>query len=380
MIFAFDRIVNGIPVPNAVQYNKNIKLSEYSKIFPYSETVHFLEYLQKENINYTIQTVDYSNSDAIYPISLSFFDFNVNWKTTIPKIVFDKQIPIWFLYSEGDDPLLIKQQLDSQLGHYQYHFTSANTASQNLEKFSYFADDELLYRLRNIGSPVPYHSKLRTKKFTALSRVHKNWRANTMAVLWNNNLHEQGYFSYSTDIDLDETANPLETGLFIDLEKTTEAFLKKCPFEADSLGGDAHNDHSLTLEEHHSNSYINLVLETHLSTENDSGVFVSEKIFKPIKNNQLFIVIGCAGTIRLLKDIGYKTFDDLIDHTYDNIADHTQRWHTALNEFKLLMNCDLHKIYQSCKKDLEYNSQLFSSSKHITLNNLITKVKNELSK
>ena len=50
--------------------------------------------------------------------------------------------------------------------------------------------------------------------------------------------------------------------------------------------------------------------------------FISEKIFKPIRAGQLFLVQGSVGTVAKLKQMGFDTFDDLIDHSiYDDEPD-----------------------------------------------------------
>ena len=63
------------------------------------------------------------------------------------------------------------------------------------------------------------------------------------------------------------------------------------------------------------NSYLNIVTEPSI----DDAGFLSEKIFKPIRAEQLFLIQGCPGTVSYLKSIGFDVFDDYIDHSrYDN--------------------------------------------------------------
>ena len=47
---------------------------------------------------------------------------------------------------------------------------------------------------------------------------------------------------------------------------------------SDDLNTDQHNDHSISVTPHHTNSYWNVVLETFLDCS-DHGVFFSEKTF-----------------------------------------------------------------------------------------------------
>jgi hypothetical protein len=391
--FAFDSFVNGVPYPNLASLDARPGTPAWHKFssqFPYSEPVHFLEYLTEENVEFETVTVNSAPNTAIYPISVSFFDFAVDWFKLMPKTTLNriknKDLKVWFLYSEGDNPFLIKKHLVSQCEQYgvewsQIHFTSANTSSDDIDGFSYFADDELLYRLRNTSSACEYHTKTRDYKFTALVRTHKWWRATTMTRLWKKFLHAQGYFSYNTiDINDQEDDNPIIVDQFNNLRDQTHLFLSRCPFTADNHSSDYHNDYSDTVDEHFTNSYLNIVLETQFDVGQSRGVFLSEKTFKPIKHCQPFIIVGASGSIKLLQQMGYKTFDKFINHDYDSIVDSTLRWDAVMTEVeRLLLNVDLHNMYKNIKSDLLHNQKLFSHSKKQRLNTLLGKVLNEFS-
>ena len=382
--FYFDRIVDGKPYPNLARHQARPytpEWREFSKNWPFSEPVHFLEYLDQEHIEYQLVTTP---ENAIYPISISFFDFGVEWFNLIDSATLSafraKTCKLWFFYSEGDNPQRIQQHLLAQCIQHnipksQIHFTSANSSASKLDNFSYFADDEMLYRLRNKHSAVCYHERPRSKKFTALVRTHKWWRATTMARIWSENLHSQGYFSYNTQISVDESVaeNPIEVDVY-NMRSTVNKFIESCPYYADDYDYQWHNLYSNTVPEHHSDSYLNLILETHLDADQSGGTFLTEKTFKPIKHCQLFLVVGPAGSVAQLRKMGYKTFDTWIDHSYDSIQDNSQRWDAVMKEFKRLCRSNLHKIYTDCSASLQHNRRLFLASKAERLNTLLQKV------
>jgi len=389
MIFVFDQIINKKPYPNlathkAVPYTPEWR--EFSKNWPFSEPFHFLEYLDKETIEYQTVTTAENVKNGIYPVSLSFFDFGIQWFELIDSAILtrlkNKTLKLWFFYSEGDNPKRIQKHLRTQcikhgVPESQVHFTSANSSAFSLENFSYFVDDELLYWLRNEELPIQYHEQPRSKKFTALVRTHKWWRANTMARLWNSNVHPLGYFSYNRSMDVgdQETDNPVRVDDFPGLREITNGFLDQCPFRADNHNSDYHNQYHYTVSEHYDNSYLNLVLETHLDADQSQGVFLTEKTFKPIKNAQMFVLFAPAGSIKQLQKMGYKTFDHVIDHEYDSIPDNTERWHAASEEAeRLILHEHLHSLYTECKDDILHNQQLFLRSKSNRLNSLLHKV------
>lgn len=393
MIFAFEKFVNNIPYPNLATWAAvpgTPGWRQFSNKFPHSEPVHFLEYLKQEKVEFEAVNVNSAPNTAIYPISVSFFNFEVKWFDLMPKTTLNriknKDLKVWFLYSEGDNPFLIKKHLISQceesgIEWSQIHFTSANSAADTIDGFSYFADDELLYRLRNRSAGVAYHEQIRDKKFTALCRTHKWWRATTMARLWRKGLHEQGYFSYNNLLEVGEsqTDNPIEIDQFLGLRNNIENFLKQCPFSADTYDSDWHNRYHNTVIEHFRNSYLNLVIETHFDADQSGGTFLTEKTFKPIKHCQLFLIVGPAGSIAQLKKMGYRTFDTWIDHSYDSIENNTQRWNAVMSEFERLCNSNLHRMYQDCCASIQHNQRLFLSCKAERLNTLLQKVQHEQS-
>lgn len=74
-------------------------------------------------------------------------------------------------------------------------------------------------------------------------------------------------------------------------------------------------------------SYLGIVGETHFVNMPNSfnNTFVTEKTFNTIANNQMFIVVGHAGSLDLLRSLGYKTFNGIINEEYDTILDNGKR-------------------------------------------------------
>jgi hypothetical protein len=243
-------------------------------------------------------------------------------------------------------------------------FTTENTKSHDLADKQYMCSDELLYRSRNTGYSIQYHEKPRSKNFTALVRTHKLWRANTMARLWSKGLHERGYFSYNNKIVNENDVNCIDIDRFGSLKHHTEFFLKLCPFHADLLTSDQHTEMERTVNVHHDDAYFNFVIESELT----GPVRLTEKVFKAIKHCQPFVIAGPRGSVQQLRDMGYKTFDYVIDHSYDTIEDHTERWDAVSNEMcRLAKSKKAHTMYTDCKQDLLYNQELFLNRESETI-------------
>jgi hypothetical protein len=54
-------------------------------------------------------------------------------------------------------------------------------------------------------------------------------------------------------------------------------------------------------------------------------MFFSEKIYKPMRARQPFILVGAPGSIKALQAEGFRTFDKWFDESYGDIKNDTQR-------------------------------------------------------
>jgi hypothetical protein len=154
-------------------------------------------------------------------------------------------------------------------------------------------------------------------------------------------------------------------------------FLDNGPYRADDLTSDQHNDHALTVEEHYTNAYCNIVFETVFDADGSGGTFLTEKTFKPIKHGQAFVVVAPPGTLQTLRSLGYRVFDSVIDNTYDSIEDNTLRWIAVRTVIESIKSGDLEAFRRACAADVEHNRSLFLSSKADRLNMLSRKLNND---
>jgi hypothetical protein len=93
-------------------------------------------------------------------------------------------------------------------------------------------------------------------------------------------------------------------------------------------------------------SYINIVGETHFVNIpwGFNSSFVTEKTFNAIANNQIFIIVGQAGSLDLLKSLGYKTFDSIIDESYDTMIYNEDRLKAVSAEVLRFINRPIEQI------------------------------------
>ena len=145
--------------------------------------------------------------------------------------------------------------------------------------------------------------------------------------------------------------------------------------DIENINGYKHDNPKLFLD-----SYISIVTETSFYIDND---FISEKIWKPLYQFHPFIVVGRPHLLKYLRDIGFKTFDFLIDETYDTIEDNDLRMELIIKEIKKLNDIpmyELHDIIKSNADTLKHNHDLLNTigkQIEITEDYFIKNIKND---
>jgi hypothetical protein len=379
-----DQVVKGRIYPALAQHQAlpyTQAWREFGQHWPNTIPIRLQEYCDHHGIKLNIYNIeDQLPSNTFYPVGLGFFNFSIDYfelmSGEVRRTLREQRVRVLFYYHEGDNPIRIKQRLDELASDHLlppdcYVFVSGNTAAKQLKNFVYFADFELWYYQRNRASPaLKIHSEPRSFEFTVLNRLHKSWRALAMADLKSLDLLDNAYWSYCESGVFDDAECPIEIDAIAGLRTATEKFLQSAPYISDELDFDQRNDHSTLVPKYHVNSYCNIVMETHFDADQSGGAFLTEKTFKPIKHGQMFFVAGPAGSLQVLRDLGYHVFDSALDNSYDLELDHTQRW-IKLTRAIYFAQQELPKLFEQARPDIEHNQQLFLASKTSRLNSLI---------
>lgn len=356
---------------------------EFDQQWPFTTPLRLQEYCDHHNVPLNIIDLDAEwPSCSFYPVGLGFFDFEIDYFELMPERVraglFFDNIRVLFYYHEGDNPFRIKERLDALCAKHNlwnncYVFISGNSAAANIPGFVYFVDFELWYYQRNIvHEPLPLHNKRREREFTVLNRLHKSWRATIMADMLRTHILDNSYWSYCETGELD-TDNPIQIDEFPNLCYDTINFLAKGPYVSDELEQSERNDHSQLVSKYYNNSYCNIVVETHFDADQCQGTFLTEKTFKPIKHGQMFFIAGPAGSLQVLRDLGYRVFDGILDNSYDTVVSSTVRWEMLRNAIQQAQS-NLPELFERARTDIEHNQRLFAETKAQRLNNLLEKI------
>lgn len=394
--FVFDRRNDSRPYPNLapMMHNPHESYHGMGDVFPFIAPCRLLLYCQDHDYPVSISYIDEPlPSQALYPVGLAWFDYSLDYfdmmSAQVHSALKKQQMRVLFYYHEGDSPILEKQRLDLLCQQHGlprdcYLFVSGNTKAGAIENFVYFPDHELFYwrnavKWNDRSMPgCTYHERQRRYQFTALNRLHKWWRATVMSDLHRRGFLNQSIWSYN-NVDMGDHFhdNPIQITAVDNLESCIHKFLSGAPYHCDHLSAQEHNNHWTLVPEHYDESYCHLVLETLYDAEQSGGAFITEKTFKPIRHAQPFVIFGTPGSLQILRDLGYRTFDYVMDNSYDQELDNTKRYQKTLVAIEQLTKISMHQWYVSCKDDILHNQQLFLGSKHDRLNNLFNMIHND---
>jgi hypothetical protein len=388
--FVADRIVRDKAYPAAARHQAEPYTPawrEFGRHYPFTVPVDLHDHCFSHGMPARLYAVnDEFPANSFYTIGISFFNFSIDYIDLLPVIVKQHlqsdQLKILFYYDEGDNPFVIKQYLDNlcvkhNLSTDCYKFISANTVANCIDNFAYFPGDELLFWQRNQQiNPINQHDQPRPYQFTVLSRTHKWWRATVMTDLQQSGILKNSQFSYRIDIDCNDNPldNPIEIDQLDNVRQSIDEFLQNSPYICDDFDVDKQNDHHLIVSKHYTDSYCSVILETHFDADGSGGAFLTEKTFRAIKHGHPFVIAGCAGSLTTLRNLGYRTFDHVIDNSYDTVVDNTQRWIRCRAAIAEIQQQDMLSWFESCRSDIEHNQQLFAQHKTDRLNTLLKRL------
>jgi hypothetical protein len=117
--------------------------------------------------------------------------------------------------------------------------------------------------------------------------------------------------------------------------------------------------------EHYNQCAVDVVLETIFD---DSKIYLTEKILRPIACGKPFILVSTPGSLAFLKEYGFKTFDGIINETYDTVTDPKERLKYVIAAMKALKNqppATKSKSLLAMEEICQHNRQHFFSNKFI---------------
>jgi len=101
---------------------------------------------------------------------------------------------------------------------------------------------------------------------------------------------------------------------------------------------------------------------------------LSEKLFKGFLYKTPFITFAQHGTLKTLRELGFSTFDWLIDESYDEEINDRKRLKMVLGEIEKLLNTPISGIEEAIKErhyELDLNRERVKTFAQLQIDNII---------
>jgi len=269
-----------------------------------------------------------------------------NWDFSVKKIDKIKKSKFILNCSEenyGEDSMLLYHKYLSEIN-CNFLLLSFNPSDHLVEPNIIFYPNWYFWSMKNFENNLIF-SDNRKYKISCLNRNPRPHRILNFLLLKNKNYFKDILFSFQ---------NPDNQPYRSDDITLSTAFAEEWERIRHTLPSFSSNEqinHSAWTD-----TYINFVTETTVNKE----LFITEKTWKPIASEQLFLIYGNKGIISHLRDIGVDVFDDIIDHnSYDNISDPEARLLQIHLIIESLLNRDLHEIFINTKTRRKQNRTNF---------------------
>jgi hypothetical protein len=207
-------------------------------------------------------------------------------------------------------------------------------------------------KLPSFEDHINYKSSNEVKTFACLNkriRQHRVWFYN---YLYNSGLIDKGLVSMN---QFDYHGYNFE-GKTIDLNVIDE-ISKNLPLIVHGKANNEFDDNfyirrfndKISLD-----TYMTVISEAHCG-DSDQTMFLSEKTFKVIAVNHPFIIMGNKDSMKMMRTIGYKTFDGYIDESYDSLPTH-ERLQSIIESIRKVDNIkDKLEWYKSLEEIIKFN-------------------------
>lgn len=119
-------------------------------------------------------------------------------------------------------------------------------------------------------------------------------------------------------------------------------------------------------------TWYSICCETLYSNPGPSGqdrpgpFFITEKTTKLLLAKRLFVMFAPRHTLKFLQELGFRTFDCVIDETYDDCANAVQRFQMAFDQVEYLSTLDPHEVMVATESIRQHNrDHLYTYRKQI---------------
>jgi hypothetical protein len=108
-------------------------------------------------------------------------------------------------------------------------------------------------------------------------------------------------------------------------------------------------------EKPYNDTVCSIVSETNVG----DGIFITEKIWKPIIAGHIFVVHGNNHYLKYLRELGFRTFSNTFDETYDDEINENKKIKKIVETIKTIKSMGPKELYQRTQDTRAHNQQVF---------------------
>ena len=265
---------------------------------------------------------------------------------------------IYFIPYEGTNTVIYqlrKRNIEQFIYTGQIHIISSGDFSSNIQ----YANLDCFIKLvsNNYNTLVTvndfnsiFSTTNKPYNFLYLNKSPRRYRTKLIKLLKTQNLLKDALWSNIIEnIKLSDEYDPIEIYL---KRKTLQASdIEKFNFPLNSINPDNYND-SIIHTKMYQDTYFSLICETNVDHPYS---YRTEKIYKPILAGHPFIVYSNTGFYRDLRNVGFQTFETIIDESFDDICDDYLRMNYLVKSLKNLLSTNLDDFLIKAKPICEHN-------------------------
>ena len=240
------------------------------------------------------------------------------------------------------------------------------------------------FSVHSLLGPIGFHVKagffdltpsVREKKYINFNRMPKSHRVSFTSLLAEYDLLDSGYVSLGVP-ELFESSDNLLQYVNDTLPKTynwsvdgecyrsvqsgASKLVTRLPLTIDTdnfVYGPAFG-YDGRLTEFYDKSYFSIVSNTYCLLQDEIAITLNEKEYKTMLYKQPFLLVARPGTLAMLRDLGFKTFESWFDESYDSEVDDQARLLKLVKEVDRLCkldNSEWDRMIEEMQPILEYN-------------------------
>ena len=203
------------------------------------------------------------------------------------------------------------------------------------------------------------------KQFISVNHRFTWFRQELFYYLYTHKLLDSSYFAYEADDRFNEgkdvlfkrASDIIGDKKYIDIEKACSLIPYKNFVEHNPPVKNAQVVDFRNIQDMYNTAAIGIESETFLEDYLDYNPGLTEKTMRPLILGNPFLVYNNRGTLTTLKEMGFETFNKIIDESYDDILNPQQRFEAILKEVGRLSKEDPAKLLHSVNDILDHNQE-----------------------